>query len=228
MSSFLFRFMSNAEGLGRPKSQLRHRKIRKFRKPQRRSGHFGPGSSTMRARQRYTPQSGIFNRFSDSPKSNNKEKILNANRKYLLAMVCVVIALPAARAQDAPSPMLGAKEKAKAPAESKAQAKEEQAKAAIAEKKLHEPFLKRLDEAFLEQLGTPAYTPPEPGATPPARRIPPTPFDSPPFPAGDWQIGGSTIIGDPGELAPYPLMQAIYEGPGGQAWKDSKIQITVG
>src|ERR1700730_11613307 len=108
--------------------------------------------------------------------------------------------------------------------QAQAQSKEEQAKAA-AEKKLREPFLKRLDEAFLEQLGTPAYTPPAPGATPTPRRIPPAPFDSPPFPASDWQIGGSTIIGDPGELAPYPLMQAIYEGPGGQAWKDSKIQL---
>jgi hypothetical protein len=111
--------------------------------------------------------------------------------------------------------------------QAEAQNKEE-AKAAAAEKKLHEPFLKRLDEAFLEQLGTPANTPPEPGATPTPRRIPPAPFDSPPFPASDWQIGGTAgtaIIGDPGELAPYPLMQAIYEGPGGQAWKDSKIQI---
>ena len=102
--------------------------------------------------------------------------------------------------------------------------KEEQAKAERAEKKLHEPFFQRLDEAFLEQLGTPAYTPPDPNAPNP-RRIPPAPFDSPPFPAGDWQIGGSPIIGDPGELAPYPLMQAIYEGPGGRAWKDSKVQI---
>ena len=105
-----------------------------------------------------------------------------------------------------------------------AQSKEEQAKGARADKKLHEPFLQRLDEAFLEQLGTPAYTPPDSNAPNP-RRIPPAPFDSPPFPAGDWQIGGSPIIGDPGELAPYPLMQAIYEGPGGQAWKDSKVQI---
>jgi hypothetical protein len=108
--------------------------------------------------------------------------------------------------------------------EATAKSKEEQAKAAHAEKKLHEPFFQRLDEAFLEQLGTPAYTPPDPNAPNP-RRIPPAPFDSPPFPAGDWQIGGSQIIGDPGELAPYPLMQAIYEGPGGQAWKDSKVQI---
>jgi hypothetical protein len=109
--------------------------------------------------------------------------------------------------------------------QAKAQSKEEQAKAARAEKKLHEPFVQRLGEAFLEQLGTPAYTPPEPGATPTPRRIPPAPFDSPPFPSADWQIGGTQIIGDPGELPPYPLMQAIYEGPGGQAWKDSKVQI---
>ena len=59
-----------------------------------------------------------------------------------------------------------------------AQSQEEQAKAARAEKKLHEPFFQRLDEAFLEQLGTPAYTPPDPNA-PNTRRIPPPPFDSP-------------------------------------------------
>jgi Putative beta-barrel porin-2, OmpL-like. bbp2 len=108
--------------------------------------------------------------------------------------------------------------------QAKAESQEEQAKAARLEKKLHEPFTQRLGEAFLEQLGTPAYVPPDPNAPNP-RRIPPAPFDSPPFPAGDWQIGGTQIIGDPGELPAYPLMQAIYEGPFGQAWKDSKIQI---
>ena len=122
---------------------------------------------------------------------------------------------------------LRSREKGKAKArqeQAKAQSKEEQAKAARAEKKLHEPFFQRLDEAFLEQLGTPAYTPPDPNA-PYTRRIPPPPFDSPPFPSGDWQINGTPIIGDPGQLYSYPLMQAIYEGPGGQAWKDSKVQI---
>jgi Putative beta-barrel porin-2, OmpL-like. bbp2 len=108
--------------------------------------------------------------------------------------------------------------------QAKAESKEEQAKTARAEKKLHEPFAQRLGEAFLEQLGTPAYVSPDPNAPNP-RRIPPPPFDSPPFPSGDWQIGGTPIIGDPGELPPFPLMQAIYEGPYGQAWKDSKIQI---
>ena len=120
-----------------------------------------------------------------------------------------------------------AKEKTKTRAESEAKTKEEQEKAERIARKMKEPFWKRLDEAMLEQLGTPAYTPPDPNAAPApnTRRIPPAPFDSPPFPASDWQIGGSPIIGDPGELAPYPLMQAIYDGPGGQAWKDSKVQI---
>jgi hypothetical protein len=108
--------------------------------------------------------------------------------------------------------------------QAKTQSEEEQAKSARGEKKLREPFAQRLDQAFLEQLGTPAFVPPDPNA-PNLRRIPPAPFDSPPFPSGDWQIGGTPIIGDPGELAPFPLMQAIYDGPGGQAWKDSKFQI---
>ena len=65
---------------------------------------------------------------------------------------------------------LRSREKGKAKAKHQqtiAQIQEEQAKAARAEKKLHEPFFQRLDEAFLEQLGTPAYTPPDPNAPPP-------------------------------------------------------------
>ena len=147
----------------------------------------------------------------------------------LALLAALAFGVPAIRAQEATDTALQAKAKAtkgnsKAQAESQAKSKEEQEKAERIARKMKEPFLKRLDEAFLEQLGTAAYTPPAPDA-PNTRRIPPAPFDSPPFPAGDWQIGGSPIIGDPGELAPYPLMQAIYDGPGGQAWKDSKIQI---
>src|ERR1700730_15148363 len=144
----------------------------------------------------------------------------------LLAMV--VFGVTAIRAQEATDTALQAKAKAakgkSKNAESQARSKEEQEKAEKIARKMKEPFWKRLDEAMLEQLGTPAYTPPAPDA-PNTRRIPPAPFDSPPFPNGDWQIGGSAIIGDPGVLAPYPLMQAIYDGPGGQAWKDSKIQL---
>jgi hypothetical protein len=126
-------------------------------------------------------------------------------------------------ANSSPRPRQKAGDKAKQ-RQADAKSKEEQAKAERAEKKLHEPFAQRLGEAFLEQLGTPAYTPPEPNAPNP-RRIPPAPFDSPPFPSADWQIGGTQIIGDPGELPQYALMQAIYEVPGGQSWKYRKVQI---
>jgi hypothetical protein len=145
-----------------------------------------------------------------------REKALNEREKRLAEKERATANSPLRSREKA-----GAKTKQQ---EAKAQRTEEQAKAARAEKKLHEPFAQRLGEAFLEQLGTPAYVPPDPNAPNP-RRIPPAPFDSPPFPAADWQIGGTQIIGDPGELPPYPLMQAIYEGPYGQAWKDSKVQI---
>jgi hypothetical protein len=150
--------------------------------------------------------------------------------RYLITTVVTALTASVSLAQEASDSTLRApattksKTKKEQQEQAKAKAAEEQAKAARAEKKLHEPFFKRLDEAFLEQLGTPAYVPPEPNA-PNTRRIPPAPFDSPPFPSGDWQINGTPIIGDPGELAPGPLMQAIYEGPGGDAWRKSKVQF---
>src|SRR4029077_16603063 len=117
-----------------------------------------------------------------------REKALNEREKKL-----------AEKERDTANSTPRSREKGKAKVrheQAKAESKEEQTKAARAEKKLHEPFVQRLGEAFLEQLGTPAYTPPDPNAPNP-RRIPPAPFDSPPFPAGDWQIGGSPVIGDP-------------------------------
>src|SRR5207245_8102404 len=41
----------------------------------------------------------------------------------------------------------------------------------------------------------------------------------------DWQIGGTPIIGDPGEVPSWPLMEAIYASANGEAWKKSRIQI---
>ena len=79
------------------------------------------------------------------------------------------------------------------------------------------------EKRFWSSRAPPSTRRQNPGAPTP-RRIPPAPFDSPPFPSADWQIGGTHIIRDPGGFT-YPLMQAIYEGPGGQAWKDSKVQI---
>ena len=98
--------------------------------------------------------------------------------------------------------------------------------------KARDGFFERLMKDEIEQLNTPAYTPPAPtvpGAAPDAtRRIGPAPFDSPPYPDQDWQLGGGpNVIGDPGALrdSPFPLMQAIYDGPNGQAWYDSRVQL---
>jgi opacity protein-like surface antigen len=52
----------------------------------------------------------------------------------------------------------------------------------------------------------------------------PAPLDSPPFPSGDWPLGGSQVIGAP-DTAVGPLMKWLYDGPNGQAWKDSHIKI---
>jgi Putative beta-barrel porin-2, OmpL-like. bbp2 len=86
-------------------------------------------------------------------------------------------------------------------------------------------FGQRLFDAFAKDLLSPAYQAPTPNSLPAQRRIPSAPFDSPPFPAADWQIGGTPIIGDPGIVGPWPLMEAIYAGPGSDTWKKSRIQI---
>jgi hypothetical protein len=96
-------------------------------------------------------------------------------------------------------------------------------------KRANEGFWKRLDQAELEQVGTASNPPPDTNApAAPVRRIGPPPFDSPPYPDMDWQLGGGpNVIGDPGALrdSPWPLMQAIYDGPNGKAWYDSRIQL---
>ena len=86
-------------------------------------------------------------------------------------------------------------------------------------------FGQRLFDAFAKDLRSPAYEAPAPNASTPQRRIPSAPFASPPFPAADWQIGGTPIIGDPGNVGPWPLMETIYSGRSGEVWKNSRIQI---
>jgi hypothetical protein len=92
-----------------------------------------------------------------------------------------------------------------------------------------ESFWRRLDEAELSQAGTASNPPADTNAPPaPTRRIGPTPFDSPPYPDMDWQLGGGpNVIGDPGALrdSPFPLMQALYDGPHGKEWYDSRFQV---
>jgi hypothetical protein len=89
-------------------------------------------------------------------------------------------------------------------------------------------FFTRFDHALREQLGQPAYTPPDTNApaTPSKRRAFPAPFDSPPFPTGDWQIGGTPIIGDENALPTYPLTQAIWGIPDiGPVLEKNKINM---
>ena len=54
----------------------------------------------------------------------------------------------------------------------------------------------------------------------------PAPQNSPPFPYGEYQIGGTPTIGDRNEQTAYPLMKALLDGPDGQWWKDSRIFIS--
>jgi hypothetical protein len=94
----------------------------------------------------------------------------------------------------------------------------------------HERFWKRFVEAESEALSTPAYTPPAPvptgsNAPPATRRGHEPPFDAPPYPDGEWQLGGTEVIGDQNLTPDFPLMQAIYDGPNGQAWRDSRIKF---
>lgn len=56
----------------------------------------------------------------------------------------------------------------------------------------------------------------------PYRRALPAPFASPPFPTGEWQ--GFPLIGVPPSDTIYPLMKAIYDGPYGDAIKESRIK----
>jgi hypothetical protein len=96
--------------------------------------------------------------------------------------------------------------------------------------KAGQSWWKRFDDANRADLGAPAYTPPEvpAGTTPPPqanRRGNPTPFDSPPFPTGEWQIGGTPIIGDPNITPDYPLMESIYGSKYGDWWAKSRIKI---
>lgn len=86
-------------------------------------------------------------------------------------------------------------------------------------------FGRNLFDTFTNDLQSQAYNPPTQDASPPQRRIPSAPFDSPPFPASEWQIGGTPTIGDQGNVGPWPLMEAIYAGPDGDIWKKSRVQI---
>lgn len=80
-------------------------------------------------------------------------------------------------------------------------------------------FFRRLIKAYADDWkGTSS------SGTDPVRRGTPAPVDGPPFPFSDWPYGGSVVIGAPWTQSS-PLMQALWSGPHGDAWKKSSVQI---
>ena len=75
-----------------------------------------------------------------------------------------------------------------------------------------------LDQSFMHKLGR-AYVADWAGNGPSTavpqspRRGTPAPIPSPPYPATDWPIGGTPVIGSP-DGQTYPLMQALNENKG--------------
>lgn len=60
---------------------------------------------------------------------------------------------------------------------------------------------------------------------PPTRRGLPAPIDSPPFPSGEWQIGGTPGIGVPDTSDTYTLMKLLNKTPLANALQKSRIKI---
>ena len=56
-----------------------------------------------------------------------------------------------------------------------------------------------------------------------ARRSPPSPWDSPPFPGSEYQ--GYPLIGTPMNPTVDPLQKALLLGPHGDAIRDSRIEV---
>ncbi|HYL83096.1 MAG TPA: TonB-dependent receptor [Candidatus Angelobacter sp.] len=81
-------------------------------------------------------------------------------------------------------------------------------------------FLKRLFKAYADDWRVTAAS----NDPPAVRRWNATPVDGPPFPFSDWPYGGSVVIGTPWTQSS-PLMQALWSGPHGEAWKKSGVQI---
>ena len=63
-----------------------------------------------------------------------------------------------------------------------------------------------------------------PSGPPPPFRGTRSPVNGPPFPFSDWPYGGSVVISKPWTQSA-PLMQALWNGPHGEGWKRSGIQI---
>jgi hypothetical protein len=80
-------------------------------------------------------------------------------------------------------------------------------------------FWKRLAKAYSDDWHDRAPAGPEP-----AFRGYPAPESNPPYPFTVWPYGGSPVIGQPNTMLP-PLMTALDNGPNGEKWLASKIQV---
>ncbi len=81
-----------------------------------------------------------------------------------------------------------------------------------------QPFLRRIINSYIDEPTSPE--PPDPSA-PPTRRGMEAPFKAPPMPFSDF-IGPVVGVND---TSVFPLMDAFYRGPNGQAWKNSRVKI---
>jgi len=80
-------------------------------------------------------------------------------------------------------------------------------------------FWKRFAQAYWDDWHDKAQAGPDP-----KYRGYPAPESNPPFPFTVWPYGGSPVIGQPNTMQP-PLMTALYNGPNGEKWQASKIQV---
>jgi hypothetical protein len=80
-------------------------------------------------------------------------------------------------------------------------------------------FFARIAKAYHDDW----FVPVSPSPDAPHRGYP-APVDGPPFPFSDWPYGGSPVIGASWTQSS-PLMQALWTGPHGEAWKKSGVQI---
>lgn len=80
-------------------------------------------------------------------------------------------------------------------------------------------FWKRLAHAYSDDWHDRAI-----GGPDPAFRGYPAPESNPPYPFTVWPYGGAPVMGQPNTMLP-PLMTALDNGPHGEKWLNSKIQI---
>jgi hypothetical protein len=85
-------------------------------------------------------------------------------------------------------------------------------------------FFARFAKAYRDDWSAAQRNAPASTAEVPKFRGDPVPEDSPPYPFGQWPIGGTVWIGYPWTQAG-PLMTAIWGGSHGEWWKKSGIQV---